>query len=73
MGVLVIEFLLKYFMNIFEYDYTKMMEDKLDKISKGDLVWHSLCSECDNDLSVNIKKIKENSGIRIDDEHTYDR
>mgnify|MGYP001228522694 CR=1 FL=1 len=71
MGVLVIEFLLKYFMNIFEYDYTKMMEDKLDKISKGDLVWHSLCSDCDNDLSVNMKKIKENSGIRIDDEHTY--
>ena len=70
-GVLVIEFLLKYFMNIFEYDYTKMMEDKLDKISKGELIWHSLCSDCDKDLIKNINKIKENSEIKIDEHHSY--
>ena len=31
-GILVIEFLLKYFNNLFEYDYTKKMEDDLDLI-----------------------------------------
>lgn len=71
MGILVIEFLLKYFMNIFEYDYTKMMEDKLDKISKGELVWHKLCFDCDNDLMGNIDKINENSEIKIDEDHSY--
>ena len=45
-GVLVIEFLLKYFNPMFEYEYTKNMEDALDIIALGNKVWYSLCEDC---------------------------
>jgi DNA topoisomerase-1 len=45
-GILVLEFLLKHFDLLFQYDYTKHMEDTLDQISKGNKIWHDLCKEC---------------------------
>ena len=45
-GIMVYEFLGKHFDNLFNYDYTKNMEDDLDKISKGEKIWHQLCDEC---------------------------
>ena len=73
LGVLVLEFLLKYFNNMFEYDYTKNMEDDLDLIEKGEKVWHTLCKECDSEMSKLSKKINDTSKtlIKIDDEHVY--
>ena len=32
------------------------MEDDLDKISKGEKVWYSLCDECNNQLKHYQKK-----------------
>ena len=79
LGILVIEFLMKYFDQLFCYDYTKHMEDSLDLIAKGEKVWHELCKECYeqiNSLSeglgqeltdANSQKIS----IKIDDCHEY--
>lgn len=73
LGILVLEFLLKYFNTMFEYDYTKNMEDDLDLIEKGEKVWHTLCKECDNEMKKSSKDINTNSKtlIRIDEDHIY--
>lgn len=69
-GIMVIEFLLKNFANFFEYDYTKTMENNLDKIAKNELVWHHLCRECLDDID-NTPCIQEKKQYVIDDHHTY--
>lgn len=64
-GILVLEFLLKHYDLLFQYDYTKHMEDTLDQIAKGDKIWYELCKECldeiiklSNIIVENNKKIK---------------
>ncbi len=73
LGALVMEFLIKHFDTLFQYEYTKEMEDTLDHIAKGDRIWHDLCRECLNQidtLSVGLAEEKKET-IRIDAEHTY--
>jgi DNA topoisomerase-1 len=45
-GVIVSEFLTKYYDELFKYEYTKYMEDILDSVAKGNTIWHELCREC---------------------------
>jgi len=46
-GLLTIEFLTQHFENIFEYGYTKNMEDKLDDVAKGsEKDWAAICKTC---------------------------
>jgi DNA topoisomerase-1 len=80
LGMLVLEFLLKHFDSLFDYTYTKNMEDTLDLIAKGEKIWNELCQECltqIEDLSAKILPKAKNSDeelvgeIRIDNEHTY--
>ncbi len=72
-GIIVAEFLLEHFGPLFEYDYTKAMEDTLDQIAKGNSIWHELCRSC---LS-QIDELAEPLGsvdkqmITIDKDHTY--
>ena len=71
-GILVIEFLIKNFNELFEYDYTKDMEMRLDMIANGEFVWHDLCKEC----LASIKKLSKdtkgiNEKIKIDENHTF--
>jgi DNA topoisomerase-1 len=72
LGIIVIEFLLKHFQSFFNYEYTKQMEDMLDNIAIGEIVWHKLCFDCNQELTKLIKKenvdIKYN--IKIDDIHS---
>ena len=73
-GILVIEFLLKYFNKLFEYNYTKEMEDTLDIIAKGNKIWYELCKECldeINILSEGLIDTREKEVIKIDSKHTY--
>ena len=81
-GIIVIEFLNKYFDNLFNYDYTKNMEGNLDKISGGKFKLKKLCDECRKEIDLAIKNIsrKEGSpkrdskmkkGIKIDDKHRW--
>jgi DNA topoisomerase-1 len=45
-GLLTIEFLIQHFENMFSYDYTKNMEDKLDEVSTGsEKDWAALCKQ----------------------------
>jgi DNA topoisomerase-1 len=73
LGVLVIDFLNKNFDNIFNYDYTKNMEDDLDKISKGEKEWHKLCDECLKEIEKNCSNLVggKKCEIKIDDSHFY--
>ena len=79
LGIIVIEFLLKHFEALFNYDYTRTMEDKLDIIAKGDAVWHELCRNCydeitalSNSSGLVTNKTKEERQIhQIDAHHTY--
>jgi DNA topoisomerase-1 len=80
LGMLVLEFLLKHFDSLFDYTYTKNMEDTLDLIAKGEKIWNELCQECltqIEDLSANVLPKAKTSDeelvgeIRIDNEHTY--
>lgn len=79
-GILVCEFLLTNFKNLFEYNYTKKMEDELDLIASGKMNYTDLCMNCDkliNELikNNNLKNINnkkdEKLNIKIDDKHTY--
>ena len=72
LGIMVIEVLLEYFNDLFEYDYTKNMENKLDEIASGSKIWYTLCRECLNEinkLSHDVIEIKEE--IKIDNNHSY--
>lgn len=75
LGIIVIEFLEKYFSDIFNYNYTKEMEDTLDKIAKGELLWYNICSDCNKQIDYLIENLeKENNKkyeIKIDDENTF--
>jgi DNA topoisomerase-1 len=69
-GIMVIEFLLSNFEQFFDYDYTKTMENNLDKIAKNELIWHHLCRECLDDID-KTPCIQEKKQYRIDDNHVY--
>ena len=73
LGILVMEFLTKNFEDMFNYDYTKNMEDDLDKISKGEKVWHELCQSCLTEIEKNCSKLvdEKKCEIKIDDTHFY--
>lgn len=50
-GILTVEFLIEHFNSLFEYKYTKTMEDKLDNISGGiDIEWTNVCRNCYNEI-----------------------
>lgn len=68
LGIIVIEFLLQHFPSFFDYDYTKEMEQSLDKISKNEMIWHSLCEKCFNELNDEAKEFSKFS-LKIDDKH----
>ena len=72
-GKIVIEFLIKHFNEIFVYDYTKHMEDDLDKISKGSKQYIEICSAIYNNLIKlsNTIKMDQKQVYKIDEHHTY--
>ena len=75
-GILVIEFLIKHFDSLFQYNYTNTMETQLDTIVKGTTIWHKLCNECLTDLDGLCSTLKKEEKvqkceIKIDDSHVY--
>jgi DNA topoisomerase-1 len=57
-GKLVLEFLNTHITKLFDYDYTKNMEQSLDLIAKGESVWYNLCRECDQQIESETSKFK---------------
>jgi DNA topoisomerase I len=73
-GKIVIEYLLKYYNKIFEYNYTMEMEKELDKIANGKKIWYKLCDECYKDINkINkeIKKEEKDKETIINDEYKF--
>ena len=73
LGLIVMEFLEKNFNGLFNYNYTKEMEDNLDKISQGNKIWYELCKDCNDQISILIDNLKDESKleIRIDENNSY--
>ena len=76
-GIIVMDFLNKYFDNMFNYDYTRQMEGQLDDICNGKATLKKLCDDCTNELDRSISCItnnktmdkKSDKGIKIDANH----
>ena len=75
LGIVVIEFLLEHFAPLFEYEFTKNMENQLDEIATGGMIWHELCYKCWFDVATQLQELKERGvvkeEIQIDDRHSY--
>ena len=73
LGTLIIEFLLTKFRTIFEYEYTKEIEFKLDEISKGFGDGKSLCKDCDIYIAVTsqVDISTDRIQFRVDENHTF--
>jgi DNA topoisomerase-1 len=74
LGRMVIEFLLLHFNELFEYDFTKNMETRLDDmlLLEDSSSWPVLCKECNDLLRHLISKVSLNKmSIKIDDTHSY--
>jgi len=73
-GIVTIEFLLKHYEEMFSYEYTKLMESKLDFVSSGEIPdWSNVCKECYAEiikLSKPVEKISKQT-YKIDDEHIF--
>ena len=71
-GILCIEFLVKHFDKLFDYGYTKRMEEELDVIANGESEkWYNICEitlENIKDLIKPISKI-EKQKYAIDEKH----
>ena len=59
-GVLSIEFLKKYYSDLFDYSYTKQMEIRLDKIKEDSVSWNEICRDTYNNIKEQTNKIKNN-------------
>jgi len=71
-GKLVIELLIKEFENIFNYNYTKNMEQELDIIAKGNRVWYELLEELDTNINSTIKITEKNKqNYKFDDNNMF--
>jgi DNA topoisomerase-1 len=72
LGIIVIEFLIDNFNELFNYEYTKNMENTLDEIANGNKVWYELCQECLDEIQSLTDDISEDKEtIKIDELHTY--
>ena len=73
LGIIVMEFLDKHFNKLFNYEYTKLMETALDKISKGELIWFEVCSSCNKEVDDLIEIIRDETKFKfqIDDNNTF--
>lgn len=80
-GTVVLEFLAGHFDTLFQYDYTKQMEDSLDLIAKGDKVWYELCKECLEQIDRLTEKLEvappthnpesKSLAVIVDEHHEY--
>jgi DNA topoisomerase-1 len=71
LGILVIEFLIKNFNSLFDYEYTKNMESELDIIAIGKKQHTELCKQCYEEINVLVKDMniyQQKCEIKIHDD-----
>jgi len=73
LGIMVLEFLIECYNNLFIYKYTQQMEDALDNIAQGKLVWYTVCNDCYNCINELSNKITDlnKQEYKLDDKHTW--
>lgn len=76
LGKMAWEFLRSVCLPLFEYDYTREMEDKLDLVGAGHKKYSDLCSECDREITLyteaaNVPDSLPEKDITIDENHKY--
>lgn len=59
LGVKVYDFCVKEFSNLFDYEFTKTMETKLDEIEKDDIPWNSICIDTWNSYKDKLQLLKK--------------
>ena len=52
LGKNVIEELIPTFTTLFEYEYTKTMEESLDLVSENSLEWQEVCKKCAEEIDI---------------------
>jgi DNA topoisomerase I len=75
LGAIVMEFIVQHFDSLFEYNFTKKMEDDLDKVAKGDMLYTETCMFCLENIKqltaiLKDKNIQKDT-ISIDENHVY--
>ena len=70
-GILTVEFLIKYFSSLFSYEYTKDLEVELDEIASAKKSpWYETCRKCKDEIETLVKNMKvEKPEYRIDENH----
>jgi len=72
LGIIVMHFLEKNFHSLFHYEYTKEMEDALDKISRGEECREKLCRGCNEQITELVDAIgTSKQEYKIDENHQY--
>ncbi len=62
LGIAVTDFLVKYFPNIVDYDFTASMEDALDNIANGEDRWQPIIGTFYRPFEKKIKEVDEEAG-----------
>jgi DNA topoisomerase-1 len=75
LGTIVMEFIIQHFNTLFEYNFTKKMEDDLDKIARGDILYTETCMFCLNNVKQLTAALKDKNiqkdTVTIDENHVY--
>lgn len=69
LGVLVINFLMLYFPKVMDYNFTAEMEEKLDSIANGELVWNEVLQEFYDEFHPSVDNLLMQKAV-IDDKYT---
>ncbi|MDO8637974.1 MAG: type I DNA topoisomerase [Candidatus Daviesbacteria bacterium] len=59
LGITVIKFLMKYFAEILDYDFTAEMENSLDEIAEGNLKWQPLIAKFYKPFEEKLEKVEQ--------------
>ena len=62
LGISVVDFCVREFQDLFEYGFTKQMEERLDRIADGKEVWKDLCRDTWGSFRETYERLKEEKG-----------
>ena len=71
LGVTVSNFLVRYFPEVFDYDFTAQLEDQLDEVARGERRWQPVIKEFYQPFTKQLAKVmKESQRVKIPVEKT---
>jgi len=63
LGIIVMEFLINNFNELFHYDYTNQMENGLDLVARGDKTYYDICMNCFETINKLTNALKRGNKI----------